>query len=69
MATLEDLTPVAAIRGILPNAIVTVINTEWFGSHDLELTYKTPEGTPGNRLLYRQDEAELEVVDAGRRGC
>ena len=31
-----------------------------------ELTYKTPSGTVANELLYRHDEARLEVVAKGR---
>lgn len=34
---LEDLRPNAAIRGILPDALVTVIAVQWFGSEALEL--------------------------------
>jgi hypothetical protein len=40
MTRFEDLTPNAAIRGIIPDQTVTVVNTQWFGSEALELTYK-----------------------------
>ncbi len=30
--TLEDLHPNTVVRGILPDAQVTVINVQWFGS-------------------------------------
>ncbi|MBM3347663.1 MAG: DEAD/DEAH box helicase, partial [Betaproteobacteria bacterium] len=63
---LEDLTPGAAVRGILPNALVTVVSVQWHGSAALELTYKTPEGRVANQLLYRHDEPRLEVVEHGR---
>jgi len=66
MARLEDLTPNAAVRGILPDVLVTVVNVQWFGSEALELTYKTPDGRVANVLLYRHDEARLEVVEHGR---
>ncbi|HQR31169.1 MAG TPA: helicase-related protein [Blastocatellia bacterium] len=66
MCKLEDLTPFATVRGILPNALVTVVNVQWFGSQALELTYKTQTGAVANVLLYRDNEAELEVVEAGR---
>ena len=29
---LEDLTPGASVRGILPDATVTVVNVQWHGS-------------------------------------
>ena len=66
MSRLEDLQPNAAVRGILPDALVTVVNVQWFGSEALELTYKTPAGRVANELLYRHDEPRIEVVEHGR---
>ncbi len=66
MIHLEDLQPNAAVRGILPDQVVTVINVQWFGSEALELTYKTADGRVANELLYRHDEPRLEVVEQGR---
>jgi len=66
MSTLEQILPNAAIRGILPDALVTVVSVQWFGSEALELTYKTPTGKVANELLYRHDEPRLEIVEQGR---
>ena len=66
MTTLEQLQPNAALRGILPDCAVTVVNVQWFGSEALELTYKDPAGKVANVLLYRHDESRLELVEAGR---
>jgi SNF2 family DNA or RNA helicase len=66
MTQLERLQPNAAVRGILPDALVTVVSVQWFGSEALELTYKDPAGRVANVLLYRHDEPRLEVVEAGR---
>jgi hypothetical protein len=66
MSKLEDLQPNAAIRGILPDSLVTVVSVHWFGSEALELTYKAPTGRVANELLYRHDEPRLEVVEQGR---
>ena len=63
---LEQLQPNAAIRGIIPDALVTVVSVQWFGSEALELTYKTPTGKVANELLYRDDEPRLEIVEQGR---
>ena len=63
---LEDLQPNAAVRGILPDQLVTVVSVQWFGSQALELTYKGPSGRVANELLYRPDEPRLEVVEQGR---
>src|SRR6201984_22815 len=66
MTRLEDLQPTAAVRGILPDQVVTVVSVQWFGSEALELTYKGPSGRVANELLYRHDESRLEVVEHGR---
>ena len=66
MSKLEELQPNAAVRGILPDSLVTVVTTQWFGSEALELTYKAPDGKVANQLLYRHDESRLEVVEQGR---
>src|SRR5688500_4864861 len=63
---LEELQPNAAVRGILPDCLVTVVATQWFGSEALDLTYKDPTGRLGNTLLYRHDEPRLELVEQGR---
>jgi SNF2 family DNA or RNA helicase len=63
---LEDLRPNASVKGILPDCLVTVVNTQWFGSEALELTYKDPSGRLANVLLYRHDENRIAVVELGR---
>lgn len=66
MAKLEELTPGASLRGILPDSQVSVVSTQWFGSEALELTYKTPSGRVANELIYGHDEPRLEIVEIGR---
>src|SRR6201998_2142648 len=66
MTRLEDLQPTAAVRGILPDQVVTGVSVQWFGSEALELTYKGPSGRVANELLYRHDEPRLQVVEHGR---
>lgn len=66
MSRLEELTPNAAVRGILPDALATVVSVQWFGSEAMEMTYKSPSGKVANELLYRHDEPRLEVVEQGR---
>jgi hypothetical protein len=63
---LNELQPQAAVRGIVPDQLVTVVNVQWFGSEALELTYKTPAGKVANELLYRHDESRIELVEHGR---
>jgi superfamily II DNA or RNA helicase len=66
MARLEELTRGTAVKGILPTGLVTVVDVRWYGTSAVELTYKDASGRPGNQLLYRDDEARLEVVTAGQ---
>src|SRR5215468_10950465 len=66
MSKLEQLTPNAAVRGILPDGLVTVVSVQWFGSEAVELTYKDSAGKVANELLYRHDEARIELVEQGR---
>jgi SNF2 family DNA or RNA helicase len=66
MIRLEDLQPNAAVRGLLPDSLVTVVSVRWFGSEAIELTYKIPSGKVANDLLYRHDEARLDFVEQGR---
>src|SRR5947209_14097624 len=56
----------AAIRGVLPEELVTVVNVDWFGSDVVELTYKTATGKLGSELVYREQELQLEVAERGR---
>jgi hypothetical protein len=66
MAKLEELTPGAWVKGILPDALVNVIDAKWHGSAVVELTYKDAAGQLGTELLYRDREASLETASAGR---
>jgi SNF2 family DNA or RNA helicase len=63
---LEELTSDAAIRGILPDAVVNVVSVQWHGSDALTLIYRDPAGKVADEILYRHDEARLELVEAGR---
>ena len=49
MTRLEELQPNAAVRGILPDCLVTVVSVKWFGSEALELTDKDPPSARSRR--------------------
>jgi SNF2 family DNA or RNA helicase len=66
MAKLEELTRGAAVKGILPDCLVTLIDVKWYGSAAVELTYKDPAGKPNVVLLYRDREPTLEIGETGR---
>lgn len=42
MARFEDLMVNAAVKGVLPDALVTVLAAKWYGTGAPDLTYKDP---------------------------
>ena len=50
--TLEDLQLDASVRGILPDALVSVVSVRWHGSQALTLVYRTPDGEIPDEILY-----------------
>ena len=66
MATLEDLQAGAFIRGLAPGGVAKVVQIEWFGDQAVKVTYEDATGAVDNRLVYRNEEPSLEVVEAGR---
>lgn len=66
VARREDLKRGSTVKGIVPDALVTVVDVRWFGSAVVELTYKDSVGRLGNELVYRDREPTLEIVTKGR---
>lgn len=66
MTTLEQITRGAAVKGILPDGLVTVSDVKWIGTVAIEVTYKDSSGRLGNELLYRDREPTLEIAEVGR---
>jgi superfamily II DNA or RNA helicase len=66
LAQLEELTRGSAVKGILPDALVTVVDVKWIGAVAVEVTYKDSAGRLANELLYRDREPTLEIAATGR---
>ena len=66
MAELESLQAGVKVKGILPQQEVSVVDVQWHGSTAVELFYKRPDGQPGTQLLFRSDEANLQIVQPER---
>ncbi len=66
MAKLEEITVGAKIKGIVHDEQVEVSSLRWFGENVLEVTYRTQNGQVAPRLLYRDDESGLSVVQPGQ---
>ncbi len=67
MATLEELRPGVRVRGILPEQVVSIVDSTWHGMSAVEITYKRVDGQTGNQLLFRGDEAGLEISEATQK--
>src|SRR5436305_3450018 len=65
MARLEQLTRGATVRGILPDAFVTVVDVEWHGDTAITLTYRDAAGRLGNEILFRDREPGIEIATVG----
>lgn len=63
---LEDIRPGVSVNGILPGEPVSVVQVEPHGSEALTLTYRTSSGRVDSRLLFREDESQIEPVEQGR---
>ena len=68
MIKLEDIKKDAQIRGIQGSEIVRVVQTEPVGEHALTIYYKDTQGRLNEQMLFRSDEARLELAEAGRPG-
>lgn len=71
MIKLEDLKKDMRIRGLVPYQIVTLIAVEGFGSegsafYTVTVFYKRNDDNIEERPLYREDEADLEIVQDER---
>ena len=66
MAALEDLRAGAFVSGLAPGGAAKVIHVEWFGDQAAKVTYEDSAGAVANRLVYRNEEPSLELVEAGR---
>src|SRR3989442_13418398 len=65
MAQLEQLTRGATVKGILPDALITVVDVQWHGDVAITLTYRDAAGHLGNETLYRDREPSLEIATVG----
>ena len=63
---LEDLQPECTVRGVRPTETATVVGVKWHGTDALTLLYRGASGKVGEAVLFRDDEARLEIVSQGR---
>jgi len=66
MATLEEIHTGGRIAGLTPAGVATVESVQWIGEQALRVIFRSDGNQLGERLLYRDDEPTLDVVEAGR---
>ncbi|MEA2078400.1 MAG: helicase-related protein, partial [Pseudomonadota bacterium] len=66
MTKLEDLRAGAYVKGIAPEGSAKVINIEWHGSQAVKVIYEDNQGNVGSRIVFRNEEPTLDVVESGR---
>lgn len=54
------------MSGVVADRAATVVDVTWHGSEVLTLTYRTSDGAVAERLLFRDDEPTLAIVEEGR---
>jgi len=62
VSKLEDLQAGLLLAGVIPGQNVSVIAVQPHGADAIELTYKTPEGALGQRVLGRDAEEKLAIA-------
>jgi len=67
VSKLEDLQPGLLLAGVIPGQNVSVIAVQPHGADAIELTYKTPEGELGQRVLGRDAEEKLAIAHVEAR--
>ena len=66
MTRLEDIHAGTRMTGIAAAGVATIKSVRWFGEQALEVTFRGNGNQLGERLLYRDDEPTLDVIEAGR---
>ncbi len=56
----------ASVRALTASGVTTVESVQWIGQQALKVIFRNGEGPLGERLLYRDDEPSLELVEIGR---
>ena len=75
MATLEAITRGAAVKGILPDGLVTISDVRWIGTVAIEVTYKDSCGTARQRIALPRPRADPrnrrggQALELRRRQC
>ena len=63
---LEDLTPDAQVTGLLGREAVRIVSAQMMGEA-CDLVFRDGQGNLQSQILFRDKEADLELVAGGRK--
>ena len=66
MLKLEDIKPDIQVSGLLGSGVATILRVKQTGIDALTVYYQDVEGQLGEQMLFRADEAKLELTTQGR---
>ncbi|MDA2938965.1 SNF2-related protein, partial [Acidobacteria bacterium AH-259-A15] len=66
MARLEELSTGTRLSGLAASGVSTIESVQWIGQQALKVIFRDGAGQLAERLLYRDDEPSLELVEIGR---
>ena len=66
MLKLEDLKKDAQVRGIAAREVVQIVSSDPVGEGAVTVVYRTDQGQLGEQMVFRSDEPNLELAQAGR---
>lgn len=64
---LEQLKPDALVKGLAGREAVRIVTAEMLGDMACRVFYRSQDGSLGEQLLFRSNEADLELLGAGRK--
>lgn len=67
MSLLEELSVQQRLHGVIPGVPVEVVSVVMHGADAAQLVFRRPDGSLGERVLSRADEAELSLVESVAR--
>ena len=66
-ARLEHLKPDAQVRGLVGREAVRIVTVQMLGDAACRVFFRGQDGALGEQLLFRSNEADLELVGGGRK--
>ncbi|QTA82380.1 Uncharacterized protein dnl_47560 [Desulfonema limicola] len=66
MIKLENIKKDLVLSGVVSGQSVKIVNVDMIGHDAVSIFYKDAKGALGERMLFRSDEANLDLVQAGR---